>query len=269
MDISIVILTWNSEKYIRQCIDSIVESFKNGNINYEIFVVDNGSQDNTVNIINMLSDKYPNNLTPILLERNYGTTISRNFALKKSKGKYICVIDSDVVVSGNVFNELMLALDSDATIGLTVPKIYYPNGKWQKSYDTFPTLLHKMKRFLFLRQIEGKESRLNSDESSLGKDIDYAISAFWMFKREIISKVGLLDEKIFYSPEDVDYCLRIWKSGYRIAYVPKVNIVHHTQEISRGWKISRAKLSHIKGLFYLFRKHRYLIFKPSFCKMYV
>jgi GT2 family glycosyltransferase len=81
-------------------------------------------------------------------------------------------------------------------------------------------------------------------------------------RKSLLDMVGPLDERIFYAPEDTDFCLRVWKAGFRILYVPSVTIVHHTQEISRGLQISRAKLSHMKGLVYYFFKHRYWLRRP-------
>jgi len=92
--------------------------------------------------------------------------------------------------------------------------------------------------------------------------VDYAISAVWVIKKEVLKIVGLLDENIFYSPEDVDYCLRLWKAGYKIIYEPRVPVIHHTQEISRGFKLNSAMLNHIKGLIYYFRKHGYFLRRP-------
>ena len=82
-----------------------------------------------------------------------------------------------------------------------------------------------------------------------------------MFPKEVLNEVGLLDEKIFYSPEDVDYCIRVWKKGYTIDYFPDVKMIHDAQEISRGkaFKINFFTLSHLKGLIYLFLKHRYIL----------
>jgi GT2 family glycosyltransferase len=75
--------------------------------------------------------------------------------------------------------------------------------------------------------------------------------------------VGLLDERIFYAPEDVDFCLRVWKAGLRVLCVPSVSVVHHAQEISRGPMINIAKLRHVQGLGYYFLKHRYLWRRPA------
>lgn len=263
VELSIVILTWNSEQYIARCIDSIMSSLSGAVHNCEIFVVDNGSKDQTVSILNSLAIVKPFELHLIQLSENVGTTVSRNMALGKVKGNYVCVIDSDVEVRAGVFSELTALLQNDPTIGLAVPKINYPSGKWQKSHDHFPTILHKVRRLICLRSMEAREG-VEESNSTCTKDVDYAISAFWVFRRSLLEKVGLLDEKIFYAPEDVDFCLRIWKTSYRVVYHPNVSIIHHTQEISRGWKLNKAKISHLKGLIYFFVKHRYLFVPPEF-----
>ncbi len=183
--------------------------------------------------------------------------------MKKCRGEYICILDSDVEIRNDVFNGLISRLSDNEEIGIVVPKIRYPSGKWQKSIDQFPTLLHKLKRYLFLRHIEDNEGSEFSDDIQ-DRMVDYAISAFWLIKSSLLEDVGLLDENYFYAPEDVDYCLSAWKSGYGILYCPSFEIVHHTQEISRGIKLNKAKKEHIKGLAYYFRKHGYFFNKPTF-----
>jgi PEP-CTERM/exosortase A-associated glycosyltransferase len=266
MDISFVILTWNSAAYIQQCCDSIISSLKPLNLCYEVFIIDNGSTDRTAELLREYQTSYPNVFKPIFLIDNKGTTLSRNIGLKQATGRMVCVMDSDVVLSDNLFPRLIETLESDSSIGMVVPKINYPSGTWQKSYDQFPTIAHKLKRFFKLRSMEAKEGRQQLGQVE-ARPVDYAISAFWLFKREILAETGYLDERIFYSPEDVDFCLRVWNAGYKIIYVPAVNIIHHTQEISRGFKFTRAKLSHIKGLCYLFYKHRYFLKPPQFSQL--
>lgn len=261
MDLSVIVLTWNSERYIEKCIGSLVGSLNETDLDYEILVMDNGSTDRTVSLLEGVG--MSERIFIQALSTNLGTTVPRNLALKKARGEFLCIMDSDVEVTSGLFPELRALLRGDERVGLAVPRIYYPNGLVQKSCDRFPTLLHKVNRFFRLRAMEASEAqRLEGLDRSV--PVDYAISAFWFFPRRILAEVGFLDEKIFYSPEDVDYCLRVWKANYRIVYVPKVSVVHHTQEISRGWRISRAKVSHLKGLFYLFLKHRYFFKAPTF-----
>lgn len=266
MDVSFVILTWNSERYIVKCLHSLLVALRDKPYRYEIFIIDNGSNDGTVSILNSFQTTSPEQFFPIYLEKNTGTTYSRNLALKQAKGQYICILDSDVEVSSETLAELSRTLEQHPQIGMVAPKLLYPNGKLQKSTDDFPTILTKARRYIFLKAMEAREHALaveTAQSPAMLREVDYAISAMWLLKREVLDKVGLLDENIFYAPEDVDYCLRIWQAGYTIVYNPNVACIHHTQEISRGLKLNKALLSHIYGLAYYFWKHHYLFRRPK------
>jgi len=200
-------------------------------------------------------------IIPIYLNENKGTTYSRNIALKKARGKYISVIDSDVKIAKGTIGELIRTLEENEKAGIVAPKLAYPNGNLQKSTDVLPTIFSKLYRYFFLKHIEEAENSQNQPNGLC--EVEYAISAMWMLRRELLSKIGLFDEKIFYAPEDVDYCLRVWLSGYKVLYNPRVAVVHHTQEISRQFKLNRMTMHHIKGLLYYFRKHKYIFKRPD------
>jgi len=253
MKISAVILSYNSIAYIEKCITSLVESVQEFE-SHEIFIVDNGSTDGSVAQISSLEERFPG-VVGIYFEKNTGTTFSRNTALRKATGDLILIIDSDAYVNGEAIDYLSRYLSEHPECGIAAPMLTYPDGRYQKSVDYFPTLVSKFRRFFFLRSIESKESNQNR----VATDVDTIISAFWLFRKDVLDKVGFLDEKIFYSPEDIDYCIRVWKSGYTVRYFPEVSVVHDAQEISRskGFSINLFTLSHIKGLLYLFCKHGY------------
>lgn len=258
MDYSVVILTFNSERYIRQCLDSLAASFKTLESEYEILVMDNGSVDGTRALLEAFAEEgQPIDIT--WYEENQGTTKSRNHGLRRARGKYIIVLDSDAYVNPEAIGGLAEYLRSNPDAGMVVPKLTYPDGRFQISTDVFPTLYHKFKRALLLKKMEASDRHNNQ---TTVRSVDYAISAFWMFRRSLLDEVGLLDEAIFYSPEDVDFCIRVWLAGESIIYLPDLSVVHDAQEISRakGIKINRFTLSHLKGLLYLFFKHRYGIF---------
>jgi len=263
MDISYIILTWNSQKYINICVNSIIDDIKGSNFKIEIFIIDNGSQDKTFEQIQNLTENYPDIVKPILLSRNYGTTYSRNLALKRASGRYLCILDSDIeIINPGLSDALIKTLDLNPKFGLVAPRLLYPNGNLQKSTDQFPTIIRKFYRYFFLKKIE-KYERENS-QNLQKQPVDYAISALWMFNRATFQKVGLLDEKIFYAPEDVDYCLRIWKSNLMVIYEPSVSAVHHTQELSRNFRLNKATINHLLGLLYFFYNHRFFFIKPKF-----
>jgi len=261
MDLSFVILTWNSEKQIKKCLRSIFDDLYGKGLMFEIFIVDNGSTDDTVQIVELVGQDYPEHISIILLEKNMGTTYSRNIALKRAKGRFIVTMDSDVEVHPGVIITLIEIIRQNDEIGIIAPRLEYADGRLQKSTDVFPTVFTKFYRYFFLKLTERKEHRAPDIAEII--EVDYAISAMWVLRRELLETVGYLDEKIFYSPEDVDYCMRVWKAGWKIAYTPMVSCIHHAQEISRGIKINRATLHHIQGLLYYFFKHNCLIVRPD------
>jgi GT2 family glycosyltransferase len=257
VQVSYVVLTCNSVRYVEACIRSLVRARtrKPSEPPDEVWVVDNGSTDGTRERLLHLAQDAPE-LRVIPLEKNCGTTVSRNLALKQTTGRYVAVVDSDVEVPAGAVDTLLTHLAGDSTCGIIVPRLEYPDRRRQLSADRFPTLQHKFRRYGWLKQMERK---LADPLYPTPYPVDYAISAFWLMRRELLSSVGLLDERIFYAPEDVDYCIRVWKAGFQILYDPAVCVIHDAREISRGIVPTRATFSHAAGLAYLFWKHRYML----------
>jgi GT2 family glycosyltransferase len=94
--------------------------------------------------------------------------------------------------------------------------------------------------------------------------VGHCISACWLVRRKALGSVGLLDENIFYAPEDIDYCLQMWLSGWEVLYVPFARVLHYTQRSS--YKSFRMAWLHGKGLFFFFRKHKYLLSRKNLYK---
>ena len=262
MKISFVILTWNSADHINNCIESIIYNLGKDEIEYEIIVVDNGSTDSTLDWLKKFSKIYSSFFYFIPMGHNAGTTYSRNVALKRARGEYIAIVDSDIILTSNIFPHLIHFLKNNPIVGLISPKLFYKDGRYQKSTDNFPTFFSKLSRYFFLKSMETSEQ--TNQVLSEPCCVDYAISAFWLLPAHVIHKVGLLDENIFYAPEDVDYCLRVWKSGFAVVHYPALTAIHDAREISRGFRLNLAFFSHLKGLFYFFAKHRYLFARPAY-----
>jgi len=256
VDLSVVILSFNSEKHIEKCLAELHRAIVECNISHEVFVVENGSSDNSLEKIETFKEQFGSALKIINLQKNTGTTYSRNQAISQAQGKYVLVLDSDAYINSDALSRLTGYLREHQNVGIAVPRITYASGNFQLSCDQFPTLWSKLKRFFWLKKMESQSNTLAVAVEPV--TVDYAISACWMIPKPVIDKVGLLDEAIFYSPEDVDYCIRVWKAGYEIHYIPDVSIVHDAQELSRGFKISLFHFSHLKGIFYLMMKHKYL-----------
>lgn len=249
---SVIILSYNSERTLDRCLTAVSASLSGYDSPSEIFVIDNNSNDKSRAILAQHCENNPS-VKPILFPQNTGTTISRNTALKQATGRYVLVLDSDAYMTPDCLSGMKSRLDSDPGIGLVCPRLTYADGRHQLSTDTFPTPRRKLERAVNLAGI-------SESTTPTSGDVDYAISACWLLSRAAVDAVGGFDEAIFYAPEDVDYCIRVWLAGYRIYYDADDSMVmiHDAQELSRGFKITKFHVEHIKGLWYLFSKYNCL-----------
>ena len=267
--ISFIILTWNSEKYLKGCFDSIIRKCSEEEVPFEVIVIDNGSCDGVCGVVVGYNNIFPDAFHLIKLEANRGTTYTRNLGLRQARGGYICILDSDTELSEGSLTSVINRLSSDERVGMLVPRLLLPDGSVQNSVKRFPTMLNKLMK---IPRIIFKINTRNSDFYETfpfqeEKEVDTAISACWFFRKELVQKVGYLDEKIFYAPEDIDYSLRVWLAGLKILYIPSFTVLHHTQQISHKKPFSRTSLSHFWGLLYYYRKHGGWMFRPKLSAM--
>lgn len=254
MDISAVVLSFNSKRYIETCVRSLAGSYEACGVSGEIFVIENGSVDGSVETLKRLQGELGEMLRVWYLPENSGTTRSRNLGLRAATGAHVLILDSDAYMNPGALQALVEYQVQRPRAGMVAPKLIYPDGRFQLSVDVFPTVSRKLQRLLALRELESREP------PAAAGPVDYAISACWLLSREAVQATGLLDERIFYSPEDVDYCIRVWRAGFQVHYLPTVSVVHDAQEISRPKglaAINKFTIRHAKGLLYLFFKHRY------------
>lgn len=266
--IGFIVLTWNSEKYIGECIESII-GLDDSRFSGKVIVIDNGSLDDTVDIIRSLNDTNPNNsafeIDIVKLDKNYGTTLSRNKGIKAlledSDVEYICILDSDTVINTSAMLNLIDVLKNDPGCAIVGPKMKDKNGVYQRSGRNIPTLTEKLFKVLPIESLREKGQAMEASVQVDGSgtvEVGYLLSACWMMKKELFKEVGLLDEKIFYAPEDVEFCIRCHKAGYTIKYCKDAEIIHQWQRLSRKKLFSKHNFEHIKGLGYMFKKYRYL-----------
>lgn len=254
MDVSAVVLSFNSQRYIQACVNSLMSSYAACGLKGDVHVVENGSVDGSVQTLQALQAQWGDALQVIYLPQNTGTTRSRNLALRQCTGSAVLILDSDAYMNPAALRDMLRYLNANPHVGLVAPQLTYPDGRFQLSVDVFPTVARKLERLFALKALEQRGNVADAGA------VDYAISACWMLSRAALQKTGLLDERIFYSPEDVDYCIRVWAAGWQVHYLPTASVVHDAQEISRpkGFRsINRFTIRHAKGLAYLFMKHRY------------
>lgn len=258
--LSAVILTWNSRSFITGCLEALAREAARWPI--ELFVVDNGSTDGTAQLASEFLTRSAFRSTRVIrLHANFGTTRSRNLAFREATGESVLVLDSDTEVLPGAVEALVGASREGHRVGIVAPRLLAPNGTTQAACKRFPTLRTKLLKVMpvsLLRSLADADELYPRSvyEGDTLFDADYCISAAWLVNRSAMQDVGLLDERIFYAPEDVDYCLRMWARGWRVVYNPNARVIHHTQRVS--YRSVRMMGIHARGLAYYFRKHGYL-----------
>lgn len=249
MRLSIILISWNSLPLLRSCLGSLAETMKR--IPSEVIWVDNGSSDGAAEYVHT---HYPDVHT-ILLPENKGVAYARNKGISAAKGEYILLLDDDTEASLQAIATLMSHMDTHPNTGIAGCALRSPEGVLQDSFKPYPGLICKVRNVL--------RSKLCGSQrlTPLPSDIlhpTYVIGACQMIRRSVFDRVGLLDEAIFYGPEDADLCIRASRAGWTIDFIPDVCITHHWRRITSRSLTSPASRIHIKALIYFWQKHRRL-----------
>lgn len=248
--VSVVSLTWNSAKFVEPLLTSLQKDIEISQVPTEIIVIDNGSRDRTLELLHGFQDRN-DDIRLVPLSYNQGTTAPRNIGIRMARGEYVFILDSDTEVAPGTLRGLVEGVQripQRETLGILHPRLIYPDGQFQESARRFPTLFTKAFRLLRLEEQRGRDESIEAVLAGQTTPVDYAISAAWFVPRETFDRVGLLDERIFYSPEDVEFCARCWKHGLKVWYYPEVEIVHNCQRITSKKPFTKLGMSHAKGL---------------------
>lgn len=210
--VSIIIVNWNGLSHLKKCLPALN---KVNCSNYEVIIVDNNSNDGSLEFIK----KYYSNFKLIKNNTNLGYTGGNNAGYKKALGEYILFLNNDTYVSKNFVSEMVKVLESENDIAGVQAKIL--------SMD-HPRKLDSIGAFLTNSGFLYHYRYLQEDLSKFDNEIYLytAKGACMLFRKSIIEKVGLFDKDFFAYFEETDFCHRIWLAGYKIKYAPKA-VIHH------------------------------------------
>jgi len=216
--ISVIIVSWNAKDYLIKCLKSVQKEARE--VDCEIIVVDNGSTDGSVQAVRRL---FPN---VVLIEsrKNLGFAKANNIGIKRCRGEYIFLVNSDVIILESAITKIINFLESHKTVGMLGPKVLNGDQTLQLSCRKKPTLT----RF-FLRAI-GLEHLFKtiSYHSHQGlEEVDILSGCFWAIRREALDEVGLLDEQFFFCAEDKDWSIRFKQNNWKVVYYPEASIIHY------------------------------------------
>jgi len=249
VDLSIVIVNWNTKQYLDHCIGSIFQERKT--MVLEVIVVDNGSQDGSAREVKKV---FPS-VHIIANKENLGFAKAANQGLQEASGKYVLLLNPDTQVKNGAVKRLMSFMDSHPDTGVAGAQLLNSDGSKQNSIANFPSLATELfnksfLRWLFPRRFPGKERNYSEPV-----EVNSVIGACMMVRRKALDQVGFLDENYFLFLEETDWCYRMKKAGWRIFHVPQAEI-YHSQGKSAETVRKRAKVEYFRSRYYFFKKNR-------------
>jgi N-acetylglucosaminyl-diphospho-decaprenol L-rhamnosyltransferase len=260
MDLSIVILNYNTREHLRTCLESLwaegSTSVSGGAIEAEVFVVDNASVDGSAE---MVTADFPW-VTLVRSPRNGGFAYGNNQALQRAVGDAILVLNPDTLVPRGGIAQLMAKLAQHPEAGVIGPKLLKPDGSihlaCRRSFPTPSVAFYRLSGLsrLFPRSPRFGRYNLTFVNPDRPIEVDSVCGACLLVRRTVVERVGLLDERFFMYGEDLDWCLRTRQAGWTVRYEPSIVVQHQHGAASRKRAV-RTTYHFFRAMDLFYRKH--------------
>jgi len=236
--LSIIIVNYNVEHFLEQCLHSVRQASEN--IDAEVFVVDNNSVDGS---IKMVKEKFPE---VILIDNkeNLGFSKANNQAINQSSGKYVLLLNPDTVLEKDTLIKTVGFMDDNQNAGGLGVKMIDGKGKFlPESKRGLPTPYVAFYKIFGLSKIFPKSKIFGKyhlgylDKEEIN-EVDVLSGAFMLLRRSVLKEIGLLDEEFFMYGEDIDLSYRITKAGYKNYYYPETRIIHYKGESTKKGSVN-------------------------------
>jgi GT2 family glycosyltransferase len=254
MLVSVVIVNYNVRAFLENALVALGKSMRG--IEGEVFVVDNASDDGSVE---MVRQKFPE-VRLIVNKTNLGFAAANNIALRESSGEYLLLLNPDTLVQEDTMHRMIDFLATHIDVGLAGCRILNPDGTLQLACRrTFPTPWVALSKIIGLSamfpgsKLFGKYNLTYLDPSEM-HEVDAVSGSFMFLRRKVFEDVGGLDEQFFMYGEDLDWCYRIKEAGWKIFYVPSTQIIHYKGESAKRSDLDEVKLFY-RAMRIFARKH--------------
>jgi GT2 family glycosyltransferase len=225
--LDIIIVNHNSTDYLLSCLSSIYDSLQG--LPAKIFVHDNASEDD----VDRVNEMFPK----VLLSKNsfnMGFSKAANNALKQSTAPYVVLLNPDTYVAHGFFEWVLRYMEENPDVGIIGPKILNRDGSVQGSARSFPTPLTAffgrnslLTRWFPNNRVTRQNVLTTGSDGVSPMGVDWVSGACMVVRKNAIDDVGFMDERFFMYWEDVDWCKRMWHSGWKVVYFPQASIVHY------------------------------------------
>jgi GT2 family glycosyltransferase len=246
IDVSIVIVNWNTKDLLKNCLNSVYQTINN--ITFEIIVVDNASSDGSPE---MLKRDFPQTIR-ICNSQNKGFGAANNQAFAVMQGKYALLLNTDALLTPEAVNKLWTFCEANRQAAIVCGQLLNADGSKQNSFASFPSLLTlitntSLMEYLFPEKFPSKRYK---HESPI--EVDSAIGACMMIRKKSLDEAGAFDERYFFFFEETDLAYTIHQSGWKTYHIPDAYI-YHLQGQSVGNKV-RSRIEFYRSRYQFLRK---------------
>ncbi len=225
MDVSVIIVNWNTKRLLQDCLESLY--VQGGNVDTEVIVVDNASTDGSVEMVrdDFESVKLIENM------ENRGFAAANNQGMAAAKGRYVLLLNSDTVVLDNAVARTVNFADAHPRAAVTGCRVLNADGTLQPTCFMFPSTLNMLLSSTYLYKLFpgsrffGRERMTWWDRNDV-RQVDVVTGCFMLVRREAIDQVGMMDERFFMYAEETDWCYRFKESSWDVIFTPVARIIH-------------------------------------------
>jgi GT2 family glycosyltransferase len=253
VDISVVIVGWNAQHYLELCLESLVKAPPRRSM--EVLVVDNASTDGSVD---MIEAEFPW-VKLIKSGENLGFAKGNNVAIRQAQGRYIALVNPDVIVFPGCLDALADFLDQHPNVGNVGPRVLNPDMSMQSTCRRFPSLWNNFcstfrleSLFKGNRFFAGEHMFYFPHDRTLA--VDVLVGCFSMIRRETFDEVGLLDEDLFMYGDDVDWCRRARNAGWQVMFYAGGQAIHDRGKITAPYPV-RFAVAQQRSVLHYWTKH--------------
>ena len=254
MDLSITVVNSDGKKLTLECLESIYKNAKGFSL--EVILVDNYSSDGSVAAI---KQQYPQ-VRLIESKERKGFTANQNMAIRAAKGAYILVLNNDTIILNDALKQMLDFMKATPDAGATGCQLLNPDGSFQAvslrgEYNllAFFSVKTGLSRLFPKSRIWGKVHLGYLDRNQIQK-IDAFSGSAVMIRKKVFEEIGLLDENIFFGPDDLDFSYRLRRAGYSIYYYPNAQIIHYWGQSAKENTPKHFAIE-LRGIFYFYLKH--------------
>ncbi len=248
MDVSIIILNWNTKGLLLECLESVYRSISG--LGFEVIVVDNGSTDGSQEAVRK------NFAKAVLVEnkRNIGFAAAMNRAIEAARGRYMMLLNSDTVLTDGSTATLAEFMDEHEGVAISGPQLLNEDNSLQNSVANKPTLAIELLNKSLLRRLAPGRYPGKEHAPAEPLEVESIIGACMMVRSKAVADIGPLDEGFFFFLEETDWCERMRQRGWKVFHVPESR-VYHLKGASAAKVNVRARIEYWISRYRFFAKH--------------